>query len=167
MRQIGVSWRQSNLQRKHAEELIAQTRLLVVCQSNLQLRQVKSHHHATLLLIFDLMSCQLIYWSICWDGFKVFKKPDDPEKLDEEVSEETSRRFEYDPWSGRGIAFTVTSTVVLIVLGEFRQNYRDQVDQVIEAFTRLKTAKNLLMSLVYFVCIICETIRILERIHPF
>ena len=63
-----------------------------------------------------------LYWSICWDGFKVFKKPDDPEKLDEEVTEETSRRFEYDPWSGRGIAFTVTSTIVLIVLGEYRQN---------------------------------------------
>jgi hypothetical protein len=30
---------------------------------------------------------------------KVFKKPDDPEKFEDEALEEKSRRFEYDPWS--------------------------------------------------------------------
>jgi len=48
---------------------------------------------------------------------QVFKKSDDPEKFDEEAYEEASRRFEYDPWSCRGMAFTITSTIVLIVLG--------------------------------------------------
>ncbi len=55
---------------------------------------------------------------------QVFKKQEDPEKYDDEIcSDDLTRRFEYDPWSVRSMAFTFTSSVVLMILSEI--NYSE------------------------------------------
>ena len=70
---------------------------------------------------YDLVNRKQILLSHC-HNFKlnvsgqVFKKP---EKFDDEISsDDLTRRFEYDPWSVRSIAFTVTSSIVLVILSK-------------------------------------------------